>query len=152
MQAQSKASTLSSGARAAAQTLNVPIERLEAQIHSTTKASSPSSPSHGEKHMQHHSHHEETLISHIEQNGKSNSPNHQYQQQLSHQSSQSGGGIHGNGNHQYNSNGTHHHKALLNNGNKDDQLDTDEQMSSLNTTPTAKYSLLQFAMQHFRNE
>lgn len=152
-QAQSKASTLSSGARAAAQTLNVPIERLEAQIHSTqTKASSPSSPNHHHHQQQHHGeksllqqHHEDAIINHIEQNGKSSLPSHQYQQQqtFSQQNSL-----------QFNSN-NHHHKSNGNgngNGIKDDPNDTDEQMSSLNTSPSTKYSLLQFAMQHFRNE
>lgn len=148
---------MSSGARAAAQTLNVPIERLEAQIHSTqTKASSPSSPNHHQhldKALLQQQQHEDAIISHIEQNGKSGSPSHQYgQQQAYSQQSSLQYNNHNNGNSNGNGNIHHHHHKSNGNSNKDDSNDTDEQMSSLNTSPTAKYSLLQFAMQHFRNE
>ncbi|KAJ6633193.1 hypothetical protein Bhyg_15490 [Pseudolycoriella hygida] len=105
---QSKASTLSSGARAAAQTLNVPIERLEAQVHMTQNNKIPAI---NEKHV--HTHRDRDRIDshdddHIEYNGNQQD------------------------------------EIVMHNQDDEHQMD--------NSPSVMKYSLLQFAMQHFRNE
>lgn len=141
---QSKASTISSGARAAAQTLNVPIERLEAQVHSSGKPSPTSPvPNHGsEKPYRHHS--DEIIPSHLEHNGKAHQQ-HVYQQQeaamkLHH------GGVASPKNGFMNGNGADIDAIML-------QDELDENQSSLTPSPAnAKYTLLQFALQHFRDE
>lgn len=139
MQIQSKASTLSSGARAAAQTLNVPIERLEAQVHVTQNNKIQAI---NEKHI--HNHRDRDRIDshdddHIEYNGKSTSPNYQqHQQPANHHAS--------------------NHKNSINNGHYSQQDDIvmhsqDDDHPMMDSSPSVmKYSLLQFAMQHFRNE
>lgn len=150
LQIQSKASTLSSGARAAAQTLNVPIERLEAQVHMTQNNKIQAI---NDKHI--HNHRDRDRIDshdddHIEynqhhQNGKSTSPNHNnyLQQQQQHQQ----------GNHHANN-----HKNSINNGHYSQQDDIvmhnqDDDHPMMDSSPSVmKYSLLQFAIQHFRNE
>lgn len=161
-QVQSKASTLSSGARAAAQTLNVPIERLEAQVHGNG-VKSPGSPTvnnnHHEKSHRHHSV-DEIIPSHIEHNGKHSSQPHSYaSQETSHtkshhspaQSPQQHSISPQHGHHKISmsmENGQHMHP--------DDQDDQQQfsALSAMQPTPTqnAKYTLLQFAMQHFRDE
>lgn len=147
LQTQSKASTISSGARAAAQTLNVPIERLEAQIHPVSNNKSPSNINNNSSTEKlHHRDHDE--IKQIEYNGnKSVSPiNYHHQQQQ-----QSNGNHNGNVHHKT-SNASYHHQQqeeVLVHGYDQD----DEQQSLMAPSPSVlKYSLLQFAMQHFRNE
>lgn len=145
---QSKASTISSGARAAAQTLNVPIERLEAQVHSSGKPSPTSPvPSHvNEKSYRHHS--DEIIPSHLEHNGKAHQQ-HVYQQQQEASMKHHHGGVANSKNGFMNGNG--------NNGADIDAImhqdELDESLSSLTPSPAnAKYTLLQFALQHFRDE
>lgn len=138
-QIQSKASTLSSGARAAAQTLNVPLERLEAQVHATQ---SNKIQAINEKHI--HNRERDRVDSqdddhHIEYNGKSTSPNNNYQQ------------------HQQNNHHVSNHKNSINNGHYSQQDDivihSQDDEHPIDSSPSVmKYSLLQFAMQHFRNE
>lgn len=146
---QSKASTISSGARAAAQTLNVPIERLEAQVHSGSKTGGSPLINHNEKSLRHHV--EEINTNHAEHNGKG--VTHSYQQQDIQK--------HHHHVHQQTHNTNVYHKNSLNNGTSANQEldailhqdDHDEQMSSLPSSPAnTKYSLLQFAMQYFREE
>uniref|UniRef100_W4VR33 Putative myosin class ii heavy chain n=1 Tax=Corethrella appendiculata TaxID=1370023 RepID=W4VR33_9DIPT len=148
-QTQSKGSSISSGVRAAAQTLNVPIERLE-----TTPIHSPNQLSPIDKNHHHHSHDLDSLR--IDRNIDSASPpNHHY-----------------NSHHQINNaNGnysTHHHKnSIISNGGGERHHMENGHLSSSssprqngnlveNSSPTqtsvTKHSLLQFAMQHFRND
>lgn len=164
LQVQSKASSISSGARAAAQTLNVPIERLEAQVHGPSVVKAPGSPTvnnnnHHEKSHRHHSTSDEIIPSHIEHNGKHSSQGHSYVSQES---------MHTKQHHsptpspqQHSMSPQHgHHKNGIENGQMmhPDEQDDQQQFSALSAmqpTPTAtnaKYTLLQFAMQHFRDE
>lgn len=159
LQVQSKASTISSGARAAAQTLNVPIERLEAQVHSNSSGKpSPSGGDHGGEHF----------AGRTRQNGRpsnvtSRSPDKiiadeitvAHQQEHMTKSQHHGdhgknGFVNGGGNQLADS---PHHLDRQNDSmhHMDHTDDNDEHASSLVTTP-AKYSLLQFAMQHFGDE
>lgn len=143
-QIQSKASTLSSGARAAAQTLNVPIERLEAQVHMTQNNKIQAiNDKHNHRDRDRIDSHDDEHI--VEYNGKSSSPNNNYQQHHHQQQQQT----------------THHasnHKNSINNGHYSQQDDMvmhsqdDEHPLDNNSPSVMKYSLLQFAMQHFRNE
>lgn len=186
---QSKASTISSGARAAAQTLNVPIERLEAQVHSSSSGKpSPTNPNQIEKSHRHHN--DEIIPDRIEHNGKSHGQSHAYQQEhLS--KTQHHGGLAGfwnsngiqmdpngnqmelngiqmdpNGIQMDNTNGTQMdpngvqmmHRIMSNSrshpvASGHHQDENEEHASSLTASPAnMKYSLLQFAMQHFRDE
>lgn len=89
-----------------------------------------------EKHI--HNHRDRDRIDshdddHIEYNGKSTSPNYQQHQQ------------------------TNHHKNSINNGHYSQQDDivmhNQDDDHPMDSSPSVmKYSLLQFAMQHFRNE
>lgn len=172
---QSKASTISSGARAAAQTLNVPIERLEAQVHSSSSGKpSPTNPIQIEKSHRHHN--DEIIPDRLEtHNGKSHGQSHAYQQEHLSKSSPHHGGQSPGINHHKNGfvNGTSHHKGnqLAESPHHMDrqnesmhhldrltdpshhQDENEEHVSSLTVSPAnMKYSLLQFAMQHFRDE
>lgn len=180
---QSKASTISSGARAAAQTLNVPIERLEAQVHSSSSGKpSPTNQNQIEKSHRHHN--DEIIPDRIEHNGKSHAQPHAYQQEHLSKTQQHHGGLSGfwhsngiqmdpNGN-QMESNGTQidntngtqmdsngvqmMHRIMSNSrshpvASGHHQDENEENASSLTASPpNMKYSLLQFAMQHFRDE
>lgn len=95
-----------------------------------------------EKHI--HNHRDRDRIDshddeHIEYNGKSTSPSNNYQQhqQISHHAS--------------------NHKNSINNGHYSQQDDivmhNQDDEHQMDSSPSVmKYSLLQFAMQHFRNE
>lgn len=157
---QSKASTISSGARAAAQTLNVPIERLEAQIHGNNKAAPHSPiPNNKEKSNRHHNNDDGFDNKHIEQNGKIHFQQdvyqHQHEQKMHHQQQQQ---HHHQQQQQQHHHSPHHNNKGVNNDGQDmgailHQQDYDEQLSSLPASPmNPKYSLLQFAMQHFQDE
>ncbi|XP_053952311.1 unconventional myosin-XV isoform X1 [Anastrepha ludens] len=185
---QSKASTLSSGARAAAQTLNVPIERLEsrqsnhrehgnavnnhnsaaamtsssgheahmekpvalqhgrqsgdteADVHqdvnhlleSEADSMLPNTGNHMELQMERHQYTKQT--SYLHSTRKTSSSQQQVQQQQQHQQ------IHG-----------HNHVSMPHH--LDANYMTEELNGSSGTSPSVtKYSLLQFAMQHFRND
>lgn len=180
-QVQSKASTISSGARAAAQTLNVPIERLEAQVHSSSSGKpSPTNPNQIEKSHRHHN--DEIIPDRIEHNGKSHVQSHAYQQEHLSKTQHHGGlaGFwHSNGIQmesngiqmdpngiQIDTNGTQMdpnsgqmmHRIMSSSrshpvASGHHQDENEEHASSLTASPAnMKYSLLQFAMQHFRDE
>lgn len=93
-----------------------------------------------EKHI--HNHRERDRIDshdddHIEYNGKSSSPNNNYQQhqQVNHHASSHKNSINGHYNQQ------------------DDIMHNQDDEHPMDSSPSVmKYSLLQFAMQHFRNE
>lgn len=102
-----------------------------------------------EKHI--HNHRDRDRIDshddeHIEYNGKSTSPNHNYQQQQQQHHHQ-----------QVISHHASNHKNSINNGHYSQQDDMvmhnqDDEHPMMDTPSVMKYSLLQFAMQHFRNE
>lgn len=167
LQVQSKASTLSSGARAAAQILNVPIERLEAQVHSSSSGKpSPTNPNQIEKSHRHHN--DEIIPERLEHHGKSHGQSHAYQQEhlskSQHHVSQTAGNSHhkngfvnGNSNHNsphfldHQNDAIHHLDRLTDSAHYQDE--NEEHVSSLTASPAnMKYSLLQFALQHFRDE
>ncbi|XP_037913894.1 unconventional myosin-XV isoform X1 [Hermetia illucens] len=151
-QIQSKTSTISSGARAAAQTLNVPIERLETSRDGAVVgvgAQLPSSPVIAEKHItqrtehivsNHHHHHQQHSHHHSHngsnQNSHTNSPDqvdaHLERKQMSHSQ--------------------HRKSSHMLQPEPNQMMDNDDE--SLPSTPPSvtKYSLLQFAMHHFRND
>lgn len=155
--------------------MNVPIERLEAQVHGNT-GKSPGSPtannSHHEKsyneknhHERNHRHHstDEIIPNHIEHNGKHSSQSHGY---VSHESSPHSKTHHSPAqsphSQQHSISPQHgHHKISMSMENGQlllmDEQDDQQQFSTLSAmqptpTPNAKYTLLQFAMQHFRDE
>lgn len=118
-QTQSKNSTISSGVRAAAATLNVPIEKLE----STASSPQPNIIHHNEK-------------NHVVNNNNLNDDHMLEKNDLSLSSQQNG----------Y----THHHKTSFTHQQESMVIRQDE--TSPTQTSITKHSLLQFAMQHFRNE
>jgi myosin XV len=129
LQTQSKASTISSGARAAAATLNVPIERLEAQIHQHSNSHSPNSD---KPHM--NGHDENNII--LEHNIRETSVSPSNFQNLHHPINS---GLNNSGQHK---NSTSSQQEII----------VREDESSPTQTSLTKHSLLQFAIQHFRNE
>lgn len=147
---QSKASTISSGARAAAQTLNVPIERLEAQVHSSGKPSPTSPvPSHINNEKLQRYHNDEIIPNHLDYNGKSQQHVYLHQQQEIAMK-----------NHHLNNVAVPKNGFMNGNGIVGADIDTimqqddmEENSSTLAPSPAnAKYTLLQFALQHFRDE
>lgn len=129
LQSQSKASTISSGVRAAAATLNVPIERLE---------SNPASP-------------QQNGIMHNEKNHVVNNNNLNDDHMIIDKSPeipiQSQNGY------------TNHHAMPQHQPQRknsftqaDSLLIARQEESSPTQTSVTRHSLLQFAMQHFRNE
>jgi hypothetical protein len=129
LQTQSKASTISSGARAAAATLNVPIERLEAQIHQHTNSHSPINE------KQHMNGHDENNLS-LEHNIRESSASPSNFQNLHHPVNS---GL---------NNSSRHKTSTV----SQQEIIVREDESSPTQTSLTKHSLLQFAIQHFRNE
>ncbi|XP_017036183.1 unconventional myosin-XV isoform X2 [Drosophila kikkawai] len=178
-ESQSKASTLSSGARAAAQTLNVPLERLESrQAHAQRSEHTQNESQQQQAELHHHLQHQQQLEDALEEQ--------QQQQQLvaEHHQQQSG--------QRYMKQQSYLHSARKSNAGQQQQqqpasltngqahqqeqlqlqlqqqqqqhqsqslphhdLDANylQEESNGGTPPSVtKYSLLQFAMQHFRND
>lgn len=126
MQTQSKTSTISSGVRQAAATLNVPIERLE------TSTPQPPHPSMMHNEKNHVVNNNNLNDDHMEKNGMDHSL--QSQNGYHHQQPQ------------------RHHKNSYTQQQPDSLIITRQDDSSPTQTSITKHSLLQFAMQHFRNE
>ncbi|XP_020804953.1 myosin-G heavy chain isoform X2 [Drosophila serrata] len=181
-ESQSKASTLSSGARAAAQTLNVPLERLESrQAHAqrtehTQNESQQQQQSELHHHLQHQHQQQQQLEDALEEQQQQqhlSADHHQQQQQQSGQRyMKQQSYLHS----ARKSNAGQQQPASLTNGQAHQQeqlqlqlqqqqqqsqslphhdLDANylQEESNVGTPPSVtKYSLLQFAMQHFRND
>ncbi|KRK06530.1 myosin-G heavy chain isoform X2 [Drosophila yakuba] len=190
-ESQSKASTLSSGARAAAQTLNVPLERLESrQAHAQrtehgvdggSRQSEQLQQSELHHHLQqqqqqqqHHQQQQQQQLEDAIEDHQMATDHHQQQQQLGQQQGQQQrflkqqsylhSGRKSNAGQQPSSltNGqVHHQEQMLQQQQQQSQslphhdLDANylQDESNGGTPPSVtKYSLLQFAMQHFRND
>lgn len=146
LQVQSKASTLSSGARAAARELNVPLERMETSGHALASPTNSHSPQQNEStlHSMHNSHH------HSMHNNSNHHTTNGHDQEYTEGGRKSSSPLNGHHHH-------HHHKSSINH--QDVMMSStspqhmDESMPPVvNGQSVTKYSLLQFAMQHFRNE
>lgn len=146
IQTHTKGSTLSSGARAAAQTLNVPIERLEQsiQLHSPGHIASPGGGQHHEQRMNGHSqhnnnnhHHQHQIDEHHQQiiERDSVSPPNGYPAQYVHRK-----------------NSISHQDSIISTTNGTNQDQDGSPTHPTQATSVTKHSLLQFAIQHFRNE
>lgn len=143
--------------------MNVPIERLEAQVHGSA-VKSPGSPTvnnnHHETRHRHHSTADEIIPSHLEQNGKHTSQPHSYVSQESSHSKSHHSPAQSPQQHSMSPQHGHHKNGMsIENGQiiHSDEQDDQQQFSALSAmqpTPiaNAKYTLLQFAMQHFRDE
>lgn len=128
MQSQSKASTISSGVRAAAATLNVPIERLE---------STPASP-------------QQNGIMHNEKNHVVNNNNLNDDHMIEKSPEVPIQSQNGYTNHQPHPQHQPHRKNSFTQA--DSLIIARQEESSPTQTSVTRHSLLQFAMQHFRNE
>lgn len=195
---QSKSSSsISSGARAAAQTLNVPIERLEGHPGRSPPPATPHDKSHRDA-----DHHQSANHNHIEHNGKPHpmqsgqmmmgpnsrdeimpsshsakhlppSPVQSPQHMTAHSQHHNGNGIHGmkngggGGGGGVHTNGvavlpTTPSMGMQSGGGGGQHIDTDDQddqqqfssLSAMHPQPAqnTKFSLIHFAMQHFRDE
>ncbi|KAH8240493.1 hypothetical protein KR038_007643 [Drosophila bunnanda] len=177
---QSKASTLSSGARAAAQTLNVPLERLESrQAHAQrTEHTQNESQQQQQSDLHHHLQHQQQLEDALEEQQQQQqhlvAEHHQQQQhqQAGQRYMKQPSYLHS----ARKSNAGQQQPASLTNGQAHQQeqlqLQLQQQQQQSQSLPhhdldanylqeegnggtppsVTKYSLLQFAMQHFRND